>query len=248
MLDIFIGILKDQFDSKLTLPRGIPFPKYDAFCSALLDINRRLNDIKGDKSHFVMSVERYFDGLEFSAEIRSTRSRKDSFQSGPFYLRHRSFGVGATTSYELLALLNNVELAQRIRSGLKFQLMTETMTSIIIILNDIVSTHKELKDQEDSPDNIVLLHHRRLATLSSSPSVQSSLLQDAFAYAANLYNNELTDFINLGKTLTTESNALNEYYRILLMGLRDNIDWYFIHSIRYGLDNAHIKYMESQNR
>lgn len=184
-------------------------------CKAFMDIHARLMSLGVATRYLARSINRCFEGLE----LMSARHAQHELVSEQTYLNMREQTVGHGIVFELIAALKNVNLSEHIRHSVTFEMMTRKALHVALALNDLISLPNDLQD--DSKENLVFLK-------------MDGDLSKAFHKVKDFYNAEMQELLNMGKWSVMDEKLRSYYDAVIMAVTRSVIDWYFIHTKRYG--------------
>lgn len=237
---VFIDIIQGDYTDIAAIPH-IDFYCYKNFSAALFDICDRFRTKQASHAYFIKCMHGYFGSIIWEL---TDRLSNDALTETT-YLSMRGHTGAVRASFELIALICEIEVPEAIRNNPVFERVVSAANIALCIMNDIVSFPKELF--EPSHSNLIWVKLDEL--VNACPKIKlkkGKLLQQAINYAIKRHNAEVYDFIQWQKLLPMENHALNEYCAILLACLWDNLNWSFTETDRYlnKMRSENLKYKE----
>lgn len=198
----------------------------DELCAMLHNIRNEL--IIGHRSvtwmsRFIASWELYLEGVRMEAPFRLSQKVPPPDE----YYRIRSRSIGTDVCYDLIELVENIELTTESLQHPVIRELKQLATHIIFLDNDLVSVKKEAGDTLNA---VVVLQH------SNGTNEET-----AFQHVIDLRNTLLNNFEDLLYTSTATHFNWQDDIKKYLHGLRKmvlgNYCWQCLDTGRYTLDS-----------
>ncbi|SHE41330.1 terpene synthase family protein [Pedobacter caeni] len=204
---------------------GAPFPEDDVLAGMLSEVrNDLLESQQSEKwlKRFIASMNLYLEGVRMEAPYRIAKNPPSRDE----YFTIRSKSIGTDVCYELIELVENIELTEEALRHPEVSKLKQLATNVIFLDNDLISVKKEAGD---------VLNYVTVLQLSSAISQEKAVQE-----VVDLRNSFLNEFDNLLTIATKKSFPEDENIKKYLHGIRKmvlgNFCWQCLDSGRYSSD------------
>jgi hypothetical protein len=193
------------------------FPRYEALCHALADLNRRLSSPETDAVLQVLGegFGRYRRGVVQQAYL-AQRGQRVSRET---QLYNRLLNVAYEPTITLLCIVNGFYYPDLVDGHPMLERLHTAFCRIGAIINDIISFPKE-SGEHASCQNLIAAYHDELAS-----AALRNPLETAIARTLEFHNREFEDCVSLGEMVMRDTPSLTSFVHLGVDMHRSWMNW-----------------------